>query len=214
MEIKDENEVVSNTVQATTSTKTEVKSNTAVFASTDPWAVFNKQKEYGQAKDFAGYMSLSYNQYPACASKAECDMMFQIVNAITDSINQKEYVNKWEDSKQIILSTNIKKIDTAAEKSYTKEYLFFVKDSNGNVKVLGNSSSGLHISKSGSNSTSEAQTAELELSVADTDQDGVSDIKEKCEGASKYDKTCKKTDPTKRDTDGDGWWDGVEARFE
>lgn len=214
VEMKGEDKLVSHNIQATTTIKAEVKSNATTFVSTDPWVVFNKQKEYGQAKDFPGYMSLSYNQYPACASKADCDMMFQFVNAIADSINKNEYVNKWEDGKQIILSTNVKKTDTATEKSYTKDYLFFVKDSNGSVKVLGNSSSGLHILKAGSNSSSEAQTSELEFSVVDTDQDGISDIKEKCEGASKYDKSCNKTDPTKRDTDGDGWWDGVEARFE
>jgi hypothetical protein len=214
VQMKNEDKVASDNIQETTSAKVEVKSNSTAFFSTDPWAVFNKQKEYGKAQDFAGYMSLSYNQYPACANKAECDMMFQFVNAMTDAINKSEYVNKWEDGKQIILSTNVKKIDTSVEKSYRKDYLFFVKDVKGNVKVLGNSSSGLGISKAGSNSTNEAQTAELELSVLDTDQDGISDRKEKCEGASKYDNSCKKTDPTKRDTDGDDWWDGVEAKFE
>jgi ABC-type Na+ efflux pump permease subunit len=214
VEMKSEDRLITDNILATTTIKAEVKSNSAVFVSKDPWAVFDKQKEYGQAKDFGGYMSLSYNQYPACTNKAECDMIFEIVNAVADSINKNEYVNKWEDSKQIILSTKVKKTDTSTERSYRKDYLFFVKDSNGNVKVLGNSSSGLSISKSGSNSTNEAQTAELEISVLDTDQDGISDIKEKCEGASQYDKSCKKTDPTKRDTDGDGWWDGVEDKFE
>ena len=49
--------------------------------------------------------------------------------------------------------------------------------------------------------------------LVDSDEDGIVDKDEKCEGAAQYDPRCTKTDPNKKDTDGNGWWDGIDAQL-
>jgi len=43
--------------------------------------------------------------------------------------------------------------------------------------------------------------------IRDTDKDGLTDFNERCESGFS---NCIKTDPLDRDSDDDGWWDGIE----
>ncbi len=52
--------------------------------------------------------------------------------------------------------------------------------------------------------------AELQAMILDSDKDGLTDMKENCGGSMMGNKTCVKTNPNKDDSDGDGWWDGID----
>lgn len=194
------------TAENVTNTETEIYSN-------DPWVLFDKIRAYSKAHNEDGLASLSYNHYPPCGDKSNCDLAFSFFEAFLATINKSDYTERREDSKQIILATAIKKVDLFGEISYTKNYLFFARDTRGNLKFVGNNFSKLSIIKKDSNLTEGQMLAKLELAVADTDRDGLGDLQEKCQEEKKSRSNCKKTDPLKEDTDGNGWWDGVQALF-
>ncbi len=168
----------------------------AQISSSDPWAVFDKYKAYANAHDEAGMNSLSHIQSPKCGGGEECDSMFALLGSFLNSVNKADYTDRWEDSKQAILTGGLKKSSTAGDASVTRNSLLFTKDSLGNLKFL-----------------TMVSYSNMEAAMTDSDKDGLTDQEEKCEGTSKYRGNCKVTDPAKRDSDGDGWWDGIEARF-
>jgi len=177
-----------------TETKIEVKTVTQTQVSlSDPWALIEKYKAYSKARDLAGLNSISYKSFPPCGSKEDCDSGFGFLESVLSGLNKGDFVNNWEDSKQIILATDVKKSGT----TYTRHSIVFTKDVNGNLKLV---IIALYLN-------------DEEAAMTDSDKDGLTDQEEKCEGASQYRGDCKVTDPTKRDTDSDGWWDGVEAKF-
>jgi hypothetical protein len=50
----------------------------------------------------------------------------------------------------------------------------------------------------------------LEADILDTDRDGVTDRMERCDLPPTMQwMQCTQTDPNKRDSKGDGWWDGM-----
>ncbi|MFH0856619.1 MAG: hypothetical protein V1860_01845 [bacterium] len=51
-------------------------------------------------------------------------------------------------------------------------------------------------------------------SDSDLDHDGISNEEEKCEGIYAYTSDCIPTDPKNKDTNSDGWWDGIEKAME
>lgn len=183
----------------------------------DPWAIIDKIKDYSKNRNKAGFDSLVYDpEKMSCDNKKECESMFKFLDVMLfDSLNKNDYVDRWEDNKQMILVSKLMPIDNADEKSGSINHLFFAKDDKGNLKFIGYDSSGLGFSRKGTNRSDSVLEADIQAAIADVDKDGLSDQKEKCENYfNEYIKDCKVTDPAKRDTDGDGWWDGVEAKFE
>lgn len=49
----------------------------------------------------------------------------------------------------------------------------------------------------------------LKAMISDSDKDGRTDYDELCKGAMEANPNCVKTDPNKRDTNDNGWWDGI-----
>ncbi len=190
-----------------------VQNNKTQKAKRDPWLAFEKYKAAAAAQDLAGMNLASRNQYiEICKSKEECDTVFGYLNQYLSQIKKEDYVNVWEDEKQIILSTNKEIQESDAEKLFGIKYLLFVKDENGMPKFLTGLSDGQIREKA--DKTLDELDAELQLAITDTDKDGLFDARERCEVALRAGETCVKSDPNNRDTDSDGWWDGVEIRFE
>ena len=120
-------------------------------------------------------------------------------------LNKTDFVNVWRDDKQAILSTNPIRTDTADNYSYDKKQIFFIKDIS-LWKVMNLDISAGSIPKSwGAEGEKELQSMPI-----DSDKDGVADRVETCSGAEQYNSRCVKTDPNNRDTNGNGWWDGIE----
>lgn len=212
---------ITNTKEPTIETETIANSTSTVstdlkpvVTSKDPWVVFQTYLNYAKAHDENGMNSVSHNQSPKCAQTTEqCNAQLDYIYNTLSKINKNEYVNKNEDSKQIIITTNAKKNDTADSKGYVKGIIYFTKDSKGNLKFLSVSPSGGWSHSTVNTNLTEAQIeAELQAMMLDTDKDGLTDQQERCEGASQF-LNCNNTDPAKNDTDMDGWWDGIEARF-
>ena len=156
---------------------------------------------------------ISYNKYSYKQVTPEQNSQFiQFLPFLLDEsskINKSDYVNKWQDDKQAIYSTIPKKIDNTESYGYKQGIIMFI-NKDGFWKVLSMSPEKTWtISKKGTNHTATQIEQELQAMMLDSDKDGLTDKEETC--TADHDPACVKTDPNKRDTNGNGWWDGIEA---
>ena len=127
------------------------------------------------------------------------------VYSIAKDISSTNFRNVAEDDKQLVLYTDYQKVDgeEAGIYGWTRAILIFTKDSEGNLKILAFNNANGAILLKGERTDKEVK-ARLEEMISDKDNDFYPDEEETEAG----------NDPALRDTDGDGWWDGVERYFE
>jgi hypothetical protein len=122
-------------------------------------------------------------------------------------------VNKFQDDKQAIYSTNPQKVDDAEKYGYTQGIIMFIKK-DGSWKVLSiNPARGWSVLKKGTNKTATQIEKDLQAMMLDSDKDSLTNDDETCSGASQFNPKCTKTNPNNMDTNGNGWWDGIEAEM-
>ena len=179
---------------------------------TDPWTALNKLNTALKNSDIAGYNSISYKSVPSSMA-AQFSKMAPFLYSQSSNLNETDFINKWQDDKQAIYSTAPKKDDTVDSYGYTQSLVFFIKGQDGSWKVLSvNPQKGWSVSKKGTNETAAQVEQDLQKMMLDSDRDGITDMDETCGGAQQYNSKCVKTDPNKRDTNGNGLWDGIEAQ--
>lgn len=200
-------------------TTTPLREDSAGQAEKDQaWAVLQKYLSFAKANDIKGLTSLSYQLSDSCKNydkstdnKKDCDAKMQSVYSIGSQFKKADYTIVWSDSKQTILSTPFYRADAGEEiASYLHGVIFFVKSTDGSIKLLSfNPARGIFLPKTATSTKAEIDK-KLKDAVIDLDKDGMEDQVESC---IRTDVACTKTNPQKRDTDGDGFWDGVEALF-
>ncbi len=171
------------------------KSPSAVPASADPWAVFQKTLGYAQSHSIEKFNTSTYKQFNECLNpekKKECDAILDSFAAALAGLKKSDFTNRWEDAKQVILATKVAK--DPADGIFTQSFIFFIRD--GGALTLLNAYSG--------------KWWKEEREAQDSDKDGLTDEEELCHTAKVFNTECEKSDPNKRDTDGDGWWDSVQ----
>lgn len=152
----------------------------------DLWTIFDQVTLALKNKDIASYNKYSYKQ----VTPEEISDFTEFIPYLLDmnsKINKGDYVNKWQDDKQAVFSKNI----TKTSSGYEIERIEFIKQSN-SWKLITVSSLGF-----------------VGTPTPDSDKDGLTDSEETC--TANHDPSCVKTDPNKKDTNGDGWWDGINA---
>ena len=159
------------------------------------WFVFQRFVQALKIQSVRSLNSVSYKPIPTCGSN--CSQMFSFVYSSVKDLKREDFVNVWSDGRQMILSTNPIKQEDATSLNYTKNYLYFVRGADGSIKFLQETSPSWGHTKVGTNLTEAQIDAEVQAMMVDTDKDGLTDMNEL------------KTDPKKRDSVGDGWWDGV-----
>ena len=183
------------------------------------WILFDKYIARAKAHDIAGVKGLSYQQSDACADPKranECYGLMDIVVDLAKGVKKEDYVNLWSDSKQVILSTNFKKTDSADIYGYSRGYLVLTADINGDLKMLNFNPerSWFYTRYESDFGNKEVMENKLQAIIKDSDEDGLTDMQEICGGDYRdAPAECSNTDPSKRDSDADGWWDGVEFFF-
>ncbi len=185
-------------------------SSTTQTTSNDLWSTFDKVNLALKNKDIASYNKYSYKQVTPDETLM-FGAMASFLYGQTSKIDKDAYVNLWKDSKQAIYSTNPVKTDDANIYGYAQGVISFINEG-GSWKVLTvNPMLGWSVSKKGTNKTAAEVEQDLRAMMIDSDKDGLTDMDEVCGGAEKYNSKCVKTDPNKRDTNGNGLWDGIEA---
>ena len=141
----------------------------------------------------------------------DCESRMNSAYQYGSRLKKEDFVNVWQDEKQIILSTDfwIEDKPDLDMLGRFRAIVYFVRDDKGDLKLLSFSPS-----KGGATIKGEASQEELDARVIrwteDNDIDGIDDYSEECLNT-KEGQDCMKTDPRVRDTDLDGLWDGTEA---
>lgn len=194
-----------------TTSNPSVNTNSS-FKSIDLWTIYDKMTLALKNKDVSAFNIVSYVQVtPAQASQFSQTASFLYDQSIKTIKN--DYINKWQDEKQAIYSTNPQKIDDAEVYGYAQGSVMFI-NKDGSWKVLLDSpEKGWNVVKKGTNKTAAQIEQDLQTMMLDSDKDGLTDEQEICSGSQQYNSKCVKTVPNKRDTNGNGWWDGIEANM-
>lgn len=204
--------VFENPADSTAETQVSLTNTNSPSGSTDLWSIFDKMVLALKNKDIPALNAVSYTQIPA-DQEAQFIKVAPLLYDLESQIVKSEYINKWQDEKQAIYSTNPKKSEDTYGYNLSQGNIMFI-NIDGSWKVLlSGAESGWHIVKSGTNQTPAQAEQELQTMVLDTDKDGIKDQDETCTGAKELSPSCVKSDPNNRDTDGDGWWDGIEANM-
>lgn len=217
--ISPKEEAVGNVVSTSTGVvvKSETKTNRAgtpqASAPRDLWSTFALYLARAHDHDIAGVAELSYALSDTCKDpkqKAECYKKMDTVYDIGSTLKQEDFTHSVEDSKQGILSTDIRRPDTVNTLVAIKQVIYFTKDAQGNPKLLAlNPNEMWQVERNKASSTAELE-AKLAGLTKDSDEDGASDELENCIFPDNILQiSCKKTNPLKKDSNGDGWWDGI-----
>lgn len=186
--------------------------NTNIVTDNDLWSVLDKNTLALKNKDVVAFNATSYIQV-APAEESQFSQLASFLYGEMIKINKSDYVNKWQDDKQAIFSTNPAKADNDNFYRYTQGSIMFIKK-DGLWKLLSESpAKGFSILKGGTNKTSIQIEQDLQAMMLDSDKDGLTNEEETCTGTKQYDSKCIKTNPNKRDTKGNGWWDGIEKEM-
>lgn len=206
-------EISTATTTVATSTKPEIKTTLSHTA----WTVFENYLNFAKIQDLAGIKSLSHQLSSACSDANtidDCNILMENAYFFGKDMREKDFVNIWSDNKQIILSTDFKRQEIGTTTvAYTRGIIYFTKDLKNNIKLLTfNPEDGVAINRD--KIVPEQLEARLINMTIDSDRDGLPDTVETCAGFA-VEANCpnKVTNPNKRDTNGDGWWDGVEIFF-
>ncbi|KKR91768.1 MAG: hypothetical protein UU95_C0003G0024 [Parcubacteria group bacterium GW2011_GWC2_42_12] len=176
------------------------------------WLIYDKMTLALKDKNVVDFNAVSYVQVTS-AEESQFTSLAPFLYEQSANINKDSYVNKWQDDKQAIYSTNSMKRDDASFYGYKQGSVMFIKN-DGSWKILLDSPErGWNHTKTNTNLTAVQIEKELQDMMLDSDKDGLTNMEEVCGGAHQYDSKCIKTDPNKRDTNGNWWWDGIEANM-
>ncbi len=184
------------TSDLTASTTPVAPSGGGVITATEVWALFGQYKTGLKNHDLVGLNKLFYK--PQSCPPKDCTRMMDFGLAVANQLKLSDFVHVWADDRQIILMANPVRHESETEIEYTQASLFVIKDSTGALKFIAINPSRVWTVKKASLANPDAY---LLAQIKDSDQDGLTDVEEI------------KTDPHNRDSNGNGWWDGIEAGF-
>jgi hypothetical protein len=195
------------------------KSNTestlaSVEVKDSAWAVFEKYLGFVKAHDIDGLKTVTYQLGGTCSDPTKTKECYQIMDDVYEKVkifNKEDFINVDFDSKQIVLATDHWTSQSDNTRSLLRQIIYFYRDPVSGPKVIAYTVpfevTFVTIDFSLKTATSTIDTR-LKERVQDSDRDYLPDEIESCstEGASP---DCPKTNPNKRDSKRDGWWDGV-----
>lgn len=175
------------------------------------WRTFEEYLKANQDQDLEKLKTLVYKVAPICDDPKtilDCKARMGLAYQYGSALHKADFVNVWEDDKQLILTTNFWHEESADTFGRFRSIIFFLKSENGSLKLLSFSPfKGVGLQR-GEASIEELKARAIRY-TEDKDEDGVADYTEECLDA-KAGVTCTKTDPRSRDSDSDGFWDGIE----
>lgn len=192
----------------------EVASTTpaAISLKASAWQVFQDYIAAAKAHDLAKVKALSYQTSKDCVTLTSA-CKDRLDNAYNFGVAFKlpQFTHIIYDDKQLILYGNYAEDLTGGSPSRVREVLYFVRDGD-NIKFLSlNPFQGSVVLRDEGMATSTIEARLMDLTI-DTDGDTIPDSLENCADQITSE-DCVKTNPTKKDTNGNGWWDSTESLF-
>lgn len=179
------------------------------------WAVMQNYLVAAKAHDLKALTAVSYQVSDVCKDpkqQIECFKRMDSAYAMGTQFKQADLKNIISDKKQIILTSDYQLQEEAAGASYSRYIAYFTRDANGTPQVLYFYRAITNNLKTAT-STPATVLSKLKKMIYDTDGDTIDDEVENCTYDNVDTANCVKTNPLKRDTDNDGWWDSTEALF-
>ncbi|HEY4515791.1 MAG TPA: hypothetical protein VJH67_01235 [Candidatus Paceibacterota bacterium] len=181
------------------------------------WNVFQDYLTASREHDLERMKTLAHHLSSVCEDSPEsddCKTRMDTVALIGGEFNKSNFKNVWSDEKQLVLVTNWDEQDTEDTIIRMRQIIYFLK-SEGEIKLVAFKPwQGTFMVKDKENPRPvEELQSMIKTYTDDLDFDGMDDYLEECLSDSQ-EETCIKTDPKLRDSDGDGFWDGVQAQFE
>lgn len=177
------------------------------------FAVFDEYLAAAKAHDLEKLSALSYQLSETCkdeSKRKDCEALMDNVAYFGTAFSRENMKVFGRDRKQIILAGEFQEILEGDVPSITRPIIYFVREDDA-VKLLSfNPFQGAFFFR-GDAATSTV-SERLWASIADSDNDSLPDKTENCED-NESGPDCVKTNPSKKDSDGDGWWDSIEALF-
>ncbi len=175
------------------------------------WDHFQKYLSYNQSLKLDQVKSAVYKISPVCDiqfANPECIDRMNAAYSYGKELKKEDFAKVWSDKKQIVLATEFK-LETEGEAIRRgRSILFFIYTEGGELKLL--SFSPFKGAVIGKGTASDQELIDKVTTYTnDQDEDGMPDYDEECLGTTNTD--CVKTNPKIRDTDQNGWWDGVQA---
>lgn len=176
------------------------------------WGIFQGYLERLRLEDIQGASVLAHNplEWELCIElglEESCQEMLNLAYEEGAAVERKDLVDLWGDENQLIMGANpIATPEGEGEASpvrYSRLALIFLRNAQGEIKFL------MLQSTSWVEDPSAAGESQASSHLIDSDQDGLSDYEENC---THNDPPCEQpTDALQRDSDGDGYWDGIEV---
>jgi hypothetical protein len=210
------------TVSVSTTTATVV-SNPSFLAGQaledEAWGIFQKYLTAAKNHDLPTLTSLSYQISATCKDpkqQATCYGKMDDIYTAGKVLQEKDFTHIVSDNKQLIIYTDWTQARSDILTSVQRSLIYFTRNSVGTPQVLWITPSELEYTGNdgpdGKPRTPAQISAQIKLMTADTDGDTIDDQVETCSDAG-VTNTCVKTDPTKKDSDGNGWWDSIQQFF-
>lgn len=206
-----------------TSTKSDIKpsvQNSTVINKNLPmpekaWQTFETYMTAAKNHDLQTIKRLAYKLSPICTGaltdktkEAECFSRLDQAYSAGSTLKKESFKNSFFDSKQVILFTDIKFTETPDTKIAAKSFIYFVTDSENNLKLL-SLELGREFTVKKSEQAPGTVDSVLSERTKDSDSDGIEDVVESC-GIKISDAECVDTNPNKKDSDGDGYFDSID----
>lgn len=211
-----ENEIIDSTEQLE-SVQSENLPREPIKSLNQAWAVFDEYVSALNARDIPRIKDLSYQQSETCSNpdkEKECLLIIDNLTKFVQDIKKEDYINNSEDKSQVILSTSLRRDSIGRQEGVLRGYIYFARDQfSGSLKILAiDPNRGWFYQPKETDAKDFIEKKLLDMSK-DSDEDGLTDFQESCLGSYFENTACTNTDQNKKDTDGDGWWDGIEFFF-
>ena len=179
----------------------------------EAWNVLLKYLAAVKAHDLTTIKLLSYQLSNTCKDDTktkECNALMDNAYSYGYGLHKQDITHVEYDSEQIILTSDYQESLDGEMPSLLREIVYFVRVGD-EIKFLSfNPFQGSFITR-GTLATTTISTHLLDL-TKDNDNDGLPNETEMCIDMTSA-PDCVKTDPNMKDSNGNGWWDSIEALF-
>lgn len=191
--------------------KTLIKTDEDKALAHSAWLAFQQYVAFAKAHDIKGLESMTYKLSPTCVDPTktkECNTLMDGLVSVANVFDEKMFTHIMYDEKQLILSSDYKLEENEVVRGYSHAVIYFLRE-NTSFKIVGfGPTQGRYLAKLPNQTPADLERALLER-LQDSDSDGKADYVELCIDPSKGE-VCLKTDPNKKDTDGNSYWDGIQ----
>lgn len=176
-----------------------------------PQETFQAYRAAARSSDREAIIAVSWKVSDACSAELtpECADRIRAVVEATENMEASQLTVAVVDDRQAILSTPVRFFETP-DAYFAEQKVAYLARKDGTWRVAGIDPGRLWSIPRTSVMSQEEVRKRLEADILDSDRDGITDRMERCDLPPTMQwMPCTQSDPEKKDSKGDGWWDGI-----